>query len=1020
MINKILIRTSDRKTLHKDRRSLGMNGENLQEVLLFCLDEKIEGNGIVEVELPDGTKGMIEVDRTEEGYELPVKSSLLTQTGFVKFQLRILHDNEEIFKSEIIALEVKDSINATETIPEQYLTWIDTLTNLKQDLEKSESERVSNENERISAEEARQENFTEMQETISSAVSNIKNLTEEYNTNAEKETKKFNDNAVEQTKTFNDNSDSRLAEYDKNHTDKMKEYDGNAIAKLDAYNENDTDKTNAYNANDITKTKAYNDNTVLKEKAFNDIVTESTEAFNTNVEQKETELENLAEEKINEYNQVSAELTAKVEQVQAENKLIKEQIPSATASGNNIHIEDSSNLDFEWKVKSGHRQATREGYNCFQIPFASKTVSGVTITTNEDKSIVANGTMTATWIIFEQQDITDILEDLQTYTVWQKNYSTELKGIYLQVRQVEIEDETKVTNYFSANKKVTFTVDKSKYKYTINLQTSGTIETFNNYTNAYMLYKGTDDKAYEQYGASPSPNYSSEIETVGSNVNLLENKTISQTLSGVDFLVKEDKSIIVNGTSTDRINFVLSSNNKLKAGTYTLSGCPDGGSITSYHLDVALIGTKTYLIDNGSSNTSKLDNDLDNLTYRILIEKGVTLNSVVFKPKLEEGVVATPYSLFGMGSVEANIISGNIFDIKKTGLTTRTARGVTITLDQDGTITVNGTATDNNNFTFTFNRHYFEFYKGQKYTIFQQKISGEATGLLATHFNFYNEEDKLTWGWLSVNGLNASKIAQKTANERGYAKTFILYIVKGVTYANYKIKLMVLEGDYTLDTVPEHIEHQSQTAIMPIQQEMLEGDYVAGVEHHEWKKVVLDGTENWREITTNNLKRFFYEVNVASINDNNSVNCSSNYFKGTSRNKLEHSSGDEVSVADRFLNILSKKIETKEDFKAWLKSKYDEGNPVVVYYKLATPLNLELTEGQKAIRDTKLYTYKNITNIDVSDELASIDVEYKKDLDLEHEKLQNQIDEIRQLISTTETSALLLDNLQKDAESEVK
>ena len=32
---------------------------------------------------------------------------------------------------------------------------------------------------------------------------------------------------------------------------------------------------------------------------------------------------------------------------------------------------------------------------------------------------------------------------------------------------------------------------------------------------------------------------------------------------------------------------------------------------------------------------------------------------------------------------------------------------------------------------------------------------------------------------------------------------------------------------------------KSQTAIMPVQQEMLEGDYVADVEHHEWEKLIL-------------------------------------------------------------------------------------------------------------------------------------------------------------------------------------
>lgn len=48
-----------------------------------------------------------------------------------------------------------------------------------------------------------------------------------------------------------------------------------------------------------------------------------------------------------------------------------------------------------------------------------------------------------------------------------------------------------------------------------------------------------------------------------------------------------------------------------------------------------------------------------------------------------------------------------------------------------------------------------------------------------------------------------------------------------------------------------------------------------------------------------------------------------------------------------------KKCETMtiEEFKAWLKEKYDSGNPVVVYYKLAEPVNLELTSEQKAIRE---------------------------------------------------------------------
>lgn len=121
-----------------------------------------------------------------------------------------------------------------------------------------------------------------------------------------------------------------------------------------------------------------------------------------------------------------------------------------------------------------------------------------------------------------------------------------------------------------------------------------------------------------------------------------------------------------------------------------------------------------------------------------------------------------------------------------------------------------------------------------------------------------------------------------------------------------------------------------------------------------------------------------------------------------------------------FLVVQYNSMTTEEDLKAYLKQQYEAGTPVKIYYKLETPVDLELTPEQKAIQDTKLYTYKNITNIDASDELASIDVNYKKDPTTEHDELQNQIDEIKQLISTTETSALLLDNLQKDVESEVE
>ena len=108
-------------------------------------------------------------------------------------------------------------------------------------------------------------------------------------------------------------------------------------------------------------------------------------------------------------------------------------------------------------------------------------------------------------------------------------------------------------------------------------------------------------------------------------------------------------------------------------------------------------------------------------------------------------------------------------------------------------------------------------------------------------------------------------------------------------------------------------------------------------------------------------------------------------------------------------------------FKEYLKSKYDAGTPVVIYYKLATPNRLKFTDEQKTVAKelNNARTYKNVTNI-TTDSKAILSLDYAKDLETQNQKMQNEIDEIKQLLSTTQTSAMLLDNLQKEVESEVE
>lgn len=93
-----------------------------------------------------------------------------------------------------------------------------------------------------------------------------------------------------------------------------------------------------------------------------------------------------------------------------------------------------------------------------------------------------------------------------------------------------------------------------------------------------------------------------------------------------------------------------------------------------------------------------------------------------------------------------------------------------------------------------------------------------------------------------------------------------------------------------------------------------------------------------------------------------------------------------------------------------------------IYYKSDMPVLLLCTEEQtkELEKIEKLYTYKNITNIYSIDEVSPIlDIKYYKDLETIFEQQNSRLSAIEELLSTTTTSAMLLDNIQSDLESEV-
>ena len=134
MINKdINIKVLSNSMIILDKTILGINGENLQGKIIFNFEKFVDGVAWLEIEKENGEKGYIQMTKENETYTLEIKSSLLSQAGYIYMQLRITQDEHvngiAVFKSKKFYVEVLNAINATTTIEDDYPSIIDIVNN---------------------------------------------------------------------------------------------------------------------------------------------------------------------------------------------------------------------------------------------------------------------------------------------------------------------------------------------------------------------------------------------------------------------------------------------------------------------------------------------------------------------------------------------------------------------------------------------------------------------------------------------------------------------------------------------------------------------------------------------------------------------------------------------------------------------------------------------------------------------------------------------------------------------------
>lgn len=772
----------------------------------------------------------------------------------------------------------------------------------------------------------------------------------------------------------------------------------------------------------------------------NETITAIQEEQTTQNENIEKNAEGIAQNK----KDVDEELT----KIKKENSLLKSQIPTGTASGNNIHLGDSSNMPFEWKLRGGSRQEMREGYNLANLDADSFIKNGVTVTNNGDGSWTFNGTSNSSGDLILTKNI---LLNHKIYQFEDTKYlfkTIVVSGSFSNPDKVIVQtsamgQDNGVDNFATLYNKLSDGVFVNIFnkKSTSHLSRfelyCGPNVTFNNYT-IKILFAKTDNNEleWEQYGTLPSTEFQSKIENVGDNINILNKKVV-------------DASNNLRGNALDTGRRLIAN----KDGTYTYGAFKLGGrellgKTLGIHADIETTGGNpriSIFAGNSSSLTKSLlqvvlsASGTGYMTIPSNLNSELDTISAVLYVTTDASVVAGTYVDYT--NLKVQVGSGEVvYSAYNCG-----SLGVTIGNENFGNAEL--LYSQMKNFSFTNVRK--ELVDNKNCIVFLNTQFRDAKGFKGLKFNYKKDtryvirgkfriyDTSITSGsdlWIGAYDKDGKEIGHDNYQAKGsewIQFSFLTDINSSFDHIDFSYgttaywcldmdSLEIYEGT----SVREVPKVQSQAIIFPLTegQRLYNGSYLAkdGI-HNIRTQIKLLSSGGNLFVSALGTYQVFGKTQKGIKQGSRLL---SNYFKDYgSVNAIKDAVGIANNNSTDRIYVSNGISTTLDEFKDWLNKCENAGRPVILEYELAEEEIIPYTTEQQAVIDKILYTYKNITNIAVSDKLASIDVTYKKDLETilnnQAKEYNERLSNIENLLNTTETSALLLDNLENDLEKEV-
>ena len=497
--------------------------------------------------------------------------------------------------------------------------------------------------------------------------------------------------------------------------------------------------------------------------------------------------------------------------------------------------------------------------------------------------------------------------------------------------------------------------------------------------------------------------------------NVLQNKLTNTTINGVTFTINEDKSVTLNGTATNSIitNLITGKYDDNNATNpliipenitnYRLSGCPSGGSGSTYKLDIynkdnILIGT-----DFGEGiDISKNSGGISSLArVRIIVYSGAVLNNVTFYPMISYGTEEKPYEEYGaMPSLdypsEVRAVGDNV-NILPNEAVSESKLGVSLTVNSNGSLYLKGTATDNASFQLKGNYNSsVEVFRFKANTIYKnvsniniryRKINnGDYVSISPGQIFSYSSDVVVQYLYIEI-------LKGTTVDKTYYPKIIEYYESVDESYSPYGQGSVEIKKYTANQPDVMYQRYEEQSLVLDIQKPMLSGDYFdleRGKEVHHFNKYISTLEDTW-VLTSDEKNRFRLDGNIADSLNTKKQYCShsSKYEVWATQDKTFSVKSNTNKTSSIYFN--SSQFHTAEEFNQFVAEQEEAGTPLTFWYEVEE-YELDLTEEQKSVLQqlSELELFKGTNNIITAESLALMQMSYIVDT---QSYIDKQIDE---------------------------